>query len=70
MFRPYVQLGLWHCKISLHVWEETSKHRGAEKQSMLLPSFLVFSFASYTLFFQRNLQAIKCIRAQAAFARS
>lgn len=46
------------------------KQKRAEKQSMLRPSFLVFSFASYTIFFQRNLQAIKCIRAQAAFARS
>lgn len=46
------------------------KQKRAEKQSMLLPSFVVFSFASYTILSQRNLQAIKCIRAQAAFARS
>lgn len=23
MFRPYVALRLWHCKMSLHVWEQT-----------------------------------------------
>lgn len=44
--------------MSLPVWEKT-RQRVKGLKSMLLPSFLLFSFASYTIFSQRNLQAIK-----------
>lgn len=60
MFRPCAASGLWHGEMPLPVWEKKQTVKGLK--STLLPSFLVFSFASYTIFSKRNLQAIKCSR--------
>lgn len=69
-FCPCVTLDLWHCKLSLHIWEEkrqTDKGWNTVSAASFLSSV---SFCQYIICSQRNLQAIKHIRTWAAFARN
>lgn len=51
-------------------WEGMRQKEKVWNAVSTLPSFLVFPFASYKIYSQRNLQAIKYIWAQAVFARN